>query len=386
MASINPGPEQDLMWNSGAFRFALRGIAAPKAKQDDVHSAIEVASAIQAGEFDRAVSYLTWILREGDISQLAHRVGVDYQNFEDLLQKITSNESLLPLTKEQRAVARMLHAVRVLGLDSEVHPSTRAIKLLARFEENFRVSAPDNPRRFEPVAAAASLLAAQGSECEHAQPTGVWMIEESTRLGIPAVLVTTNHTLGGDSVSLIAESLARKGILDGRIDSSDLWLGCNDPEARIFWESRKDVPEVWSKAFKRLAACELAQGDRILIADDCHSGTAHPGDPELIKKPVREAFAACERLSKYSLVWASDTYSGLKVLDAGGVAGVVSDLFMPWLTGSHSKSAGDSIVKDIMSPYIPSETVEHLLTVFREIEGRVGRVMREEFEKLITHL
>jgi hypothetical protein len=386
MVSVNPAPEHALMWNSGAFKFTLNDAARSSKRAPEVHSAIEVAAAINAGEFDRAVGYLGWILREADISSLAAQAGIDYEHFDELLQRVTSDEALLPLTEEQRTVAKMLYAVRVLGLDSEVHPSERAIRVLSRFKDAFSQRPVSETRRYNPVAAAASLLAAQGSECEHAQPTGVWVLEEAYVRKIPAVLVTTNHTLGSDSIFLVAESLAQKQVLNGRVDSSDLWLSCNDPDATIFWESRKDTPEVWIKAFKRLATLGLAPGNHILIVEDCRSGSSHPDDPEQVRAPIRQAFAACEELKDYTLAWEVDTNSGLTTLEQGQIAGVVSDLFMPWVTGSHSKSAGDRIVKDILSPYLSSETVEHLLTTFRDIEGQVGQVVREEFEKLIVHL
>lgn len=386
MANLGAAPQSDLTWNSGAFKFALNNAVNASKAPAEVHSAVEVASAIEAGEFDRAVRYLSWILREGDISALAHQAGIDYHGFEELLQKITDDEALLPLTKEQRAVAKMFYAVRVLGLDSDIHPSERAISLLSHFKQVFYKRVSSETRRYDPIAAAASLLAAQGSECEHAQPTGIWILEEAFVRKTPAVLVTTNHTLGSDSIFLVAESLAQKNVLNGRVDSSDMWLSCKDSDATIFWESRKDNVQVWLKAFKRLASLGLARGNHILVVEDCHSGTSHPGDPEKVRTPIRDAFSACEELKDYTLVWAADTYSGLQSLDSGSIAGVVSDLFMPWVTGSHSKSAGDRIVKEILSPYLPSDTVEHLLTRFREIEGRVGRIIREEFEKLVTHL
>jgi hypothetical protein len=143
---------------------------------------------------------------------------------------------------------------------------------------------------------------------------------------------------------------------------------------------------VWLKAFKRLAALGLAPGNHILVVEDCRSGSSHPDDAEQVRTPIRQAFDACEELKDYTLIWEVDTNSGLATLEKGAIAGVVSDLFMPWVTGSHSKLAGDQIVKDILSPYLSSETVQHLLTTFRDIEGKVGRVVREEFEKLVVHL
>jgi hypothetical protein len=348
-----------------------------------VHTAVEVAAAIDAGEFERAVRYLSWILREGDLPRLAEETGVNYKGVKDLLQKIADSESLLPLTKEQLAVAKMLYAVRVLGLESEEHPSERAINLLYDFKQAFP-SSSTTFRRYDPLKAATSLLAAQGSVCEHAQPTGILVLEEACKQKTPAVLVTTNHTLGGDSIFLVAEYLAEKKILNGRVDSSDEWLGCHDPEATIFWESRKDNPNVWSKAFKRIAALELRPGDRILVVEDCYSGTPQPEDPEQVPAPIQQGFDSCQELAGYKLVWAPDTNSGLSALAQGDIAGVVSDLFMPLVTGSRSKTTGDRIVQEVLTPYIDPQTVQHLLTTFREIDGRVGQIIREEFQKLVT--
>jgi hypothetical protein len=158
MASIDPASSNDLVWNSGAFKFAITDSKATSSQQVEVHSAIEVASAIYAGEFERAVSYLGWILREADLPAIATEAGVNYSGFDDLLHKVTSDEALLPLSKEQRAVARMLYAVRVLGLDSEVHPSSRAIKVLSQFKDAFSRRPVSGTRRYNPVAAAASQL------------------------------------------------------------------------------------------------------------------------------------------------------------------------------------------------------------------------------------
>jgi hypothetical protein len=383
------GFSEGLRWSIALDRKAFTVLQAEAFSGESgpsVHTAREVATLIDKGEYTRAVSELGWVLKERDLLDLAEAAPSSQRlNLSSLLTQIFYQLDSLNLSNEQRAVANMLYAVKVLGLDSDYHPSERATALLEPHRGNFPAKLSGYLSHHPPLPGAASLLAAQGSECEHSQPLGVLVLKEAAELRIPAILVTTNHTLGGDSVFVVADYLAKHNILAGKVDSGDLWVGSSASDGDVLWESRKDNIDVWKKAFTRLAAKGLhGPSKTILVVEDCHSGNDHPDNPEVVCAPIKAAFADCPELGGYSLVFARDAGEGIDILHKDQIAGVISDLFMPMETASRSKIIGDTLVEKILAPYLTAGTVTNLLTTIRNIESAVGKIVRSEFEKLLA--
>lgn len=340
-----------------------------------------ITTLLREGNFEAVVGGLGYILSESALRDMWQERYGRRASINTILDQLCANPAVLPLTPAQECVVRMMHAIHSVGLDSVWHPSDRALEIIKPYSPQLDRGLPTS--RFSlsfRVVGAASLIAAQGSLYESAAPSGIPVLRAAHDAGVPAVMLTAHHTLGGDAVPFVAEYLRNEGLLNG--DISCPRLGYDQPNADIYW-ALKESPAEWTDSCARLAEKGLASGGRLLIVEDFGQ---HPFEtPQKI-----ELYKAMARgiqqspLKHLTTHLARDQHEALSILHEGGVAGVVTDLYFPERLGSGSKELGDREVRRILGKFLCETDTELIMSQARSLECRVGAIVREEFEKLLT--
>ena len=346
----------------------------------------EIASLIQSGHFEEAVRGLSFIISSSELSRrLSTQGGTAKLSFYNALEQIVTGQLSVDLSPAERSVVTMLHALRVTGLDSATHPSDRVLELVAPFAA--QLNADLDPRHETDTVSwsyrmtgAASLIAAQASKIPAAQPCGVQILKMAQDLGIPRIMITSHHSLGGDAVPLIAEHCAREQLLNGQVSCAR--LGYETPNPDIFWVFKED-PQAWLNCFERLASKCVKGGHYIVLVED----TLGPLSDDPLSIPVedviRQAYQRCSHFAYNPLTIVSDGEEAIHAITNLPVGGVVTDLFIPTRQGSLDKSCGEATVREVLAPYLTTAQIDHLLCAARAMEGEVASVMERELHKLL---
>ncbi len=346
----------------------------------------ELAACVERGSFEEAVRGLSFILSPSEICRrVAEESGLPSMPLDTALERVVSGAFRGDMTSAERSVATMLHAVRVLGLDSEMHPGDKALDLVAPFAERLNV---DLDPHFHGggalsyrVLGAASLVAAQASLMPAAQPCGIQILRMAHALGIPRLMVTSHHSLGGDAVPLIAEHCAREGLLNGEISCPRLGYASANPE--IFW-MMKESPEEWLQCFTRLADLGVRGGSYILVVEDSLGLAGQGRDAPAIQDVIWDAYRRCERLALNPLTIASNSSEAQGILGSLPVGGLLTDLFIPTEAGGTDKACGEASVHEVLGPYLREDEIAGLLRAGRAAEGSVAEIMERETIALLT--
>ena len=340
-----------------------------------------ITTLLREGNFEAVVGGLGYILSESALGDMWKEHYGRRASINSILDQLYADPAALPLTPAQECVVRMMHAIHSVGLDSVWHPSDRALEIIKPYSPQLDQGLPTSHFSLSfRVVGAASLIAAQGSLCESATPSGISVLRAAQDAGVPATMLTAHHTLGGDAIPFVAEYLRGEGLLNGNISCPR--LGYDQPNADIYWEL-KESPEGWTNSCARLAEKGLASGGRLLIVEDFGQ---HPFETphkiELYKTMARGIQQS--PLKHLTAYLAKDQHEALSILHEGDVAGVVTDLYFPERFGSGSKELGDREVRRILGKFLGEADTESIMSQARSMECRVGAIVREEFEKLLT--
>ncbi len=347
----------------------------------------EAASLVQTGHFEETIRGLSFIINQWDLhKRLAPVAQQQNLSFADTLDRVIAKGLPVTLSTAERSVATMIHALRVLGLDSATHPGDRAVELLLPFADRLnqslcsRFGASSEHYTYR-VLGAASLIAAETSRLPEAQPCGVQILRAAFERNIPRVMITSHHSLGGDAVPLIAEHCAREGLLTGDVSCSR--LGFNSTSADIFWVY-KELPEAWLDALHGLAQRGAGGPGHLLIVEDTLGPVSDDSSSTAIEDIIRQAHADCPHFSANPLILARDEEEALRAIESTPLVGVVTDLFIPTQVGSFDKSCGEATVREVLLPYLEHSEIDFLLRAGRAIEGEVAAIMEREVERLIS--
>lgn len=340
-----------------------------------------ITTLLQEGNFEAVVAGLGYILSEATLSKMWEARYGRRAALNAILDKLHTDPTSLALSDAQRCVVRMMHAIHSIGLDSMWHPSDRALEIIAPFTARLDQGLePSHKSLSFRVVGAASLIAAQSSLCESAAPSGIAVLRAARDAGIPAAMLTAHHSLGGDAVPLVAEYLRSEGLLNGGIACPR--LGYDDPDPDIFW-ALKESPEAWRDSCLRLADKGLSSGGKLLIVEDFGQ---HPFEtPQKIELYKAMANGIDQSPLKHLTPHlARDQHEALTLIQAGDVAGVVTDLYFPERLGSGSKELGALAVRRILGNFLSDTEIDTVISAAQSVECRVGVIVREEFNKLLT--
>ena len=346
----------------------------------------ELTALVSSGHFEEALRGLSFIIRPSDVVRRAYEMpGGETLTYNQAIDGVLQGTLAIPLSDAERAVVSMMRALRTIGLDSATHPGDRAIDLVTPFVSRLnqdldsRYSNGNDSLSYR-VLGAASLIAAQASRLPAAQPCGVQILRAAQERGIPRVMITSHHSLGGDAVPLIAEHCAREGLLSGEVTCQRLGYTSKSPD--IFWVF-KESPEAWLECFERLAQLHIPAGTYILVVED----TLGPLSDDPLALPVEQiivnAHKQCAAFQFNPLTIAADEEEALRLLETLPIGGVMTDLFIPTAHESLDKSCGEATVREVLLPYLEHSEIDALLTAAQRVEREVAAIMEREAAALI---
>lgn len=337
--------------------------------------------------YEEVVRGLGFILSGAELRAAAQKLNPSAaaRTFNESLTELTTAKSNKELSPAQLCVARMVHALRVLGLDSATHAGDRAISLVEPYahllEHGLSVELQRSAGTLSHrVVGAASLIAAQAHRDPAAQPCGVQIVRAARERGLPCIMVSSHHALGGDAVPLVAEHCAREGLLNGEISCQR--LGLTPQDAHIFWFFKQD-PLNWQECFHQLGAIAVHSSGHLLVVQDTLSSLSDDLLPFPIEDLIREAHAKCHALSSKPLIIVPDKEQAMEALDSLPIAAVATDLFVPTKLGSLDKSCGEATVREVLAPFLDEDQINGLLRDAQSVEDEVATVMSQEIAALL---
>lgn len=346
----------------------------------------EAAALLVDCRYEEVVRGLSFILSGRDLLRAIQQSNPPrHSAFNDCLSDLVAGRIATPLSPAQLSVARMVHALRVLGLDSATHAGDRAISMVQPYREKLENGIPEHLQTSgntlsHRVVGAASLIAAQASRDPAAQPCGVQIARAARERRLPCIMVSSHHALGGDAVPLIAEHCAREGLLNGEVSCQR--LGFTSNRAHIFWVFKQD-PLAWRECFERLGAMTTAATGHVLIVQDTLSSLSDDLLPFPIDEVIRAAHSQSPTLCNKPLMVAQDKEQAMEAMASFPIAAVATDLFMPTRAGSQDKSCGEATVREVLMPYLQHSDIDLLLTAAQAAEDEVASVMSRELAALI---
>ena len=336
--------------------------------------------------YEEVVRGLGFILNGAELRAAVQKLNPSAaRTFNDSLTELAGANGNAELSPAQLCVARMVHALRVLGLDSATHAGDRAISLVEPYAHLLEHGLSAELQRSagalsHRVVGAASLIAAQAHRDPAAQPCGVQIVRAARERGLPCIMVSSHHALGGDAVPLVAEHCAREGLLNGEISSQRLGLTAQD--AHIFWFFKQD-PLNWQECFHQLGTMAERNAGHVLVVQDTLSSISDDLLPFPIEALIREAHAKCNALSSKPLIIVPDKEQAMEALDSMPIAAVATDLFVPTKLGSLDKSCGEATVREVLAPFLDESQIENLLRDAQSVEDEVATVMSQEIAALL---
>lgn len=344
----------------------------------------EAISLVVDGKYEEAVRGLSFILNGHDLLRATQKIAG--APFNEALEKIARGNIDVSLTRGQISVARMVHAMRVLGLDSSTHAGDRAIELVlpyrTRLEAGLSQRSTTTDSQFsQRLIGVASLLAAQASRDPSAQPCGVQVVRAAREKEIPCLMISSHHALGGDAVPLIAEHCSREGLLNGEISCQR--LGFTNTAADTFWIFKQD-PQAWTECFNRLGEVAADRSGGVLVVQDTVGAFSDDLLPFPIQEVIRATYLECPSLRNKPLTIVPDKEQALAALESLPFAAVATDLFMPTCAGSRDKSCGAATVREVLLPYLDHRNIDHLLYSAQAAEEEVSAIVTRELAELLT--
>jgi hypothetical protein len=347
----------------------------------------EFAALVQQGHFEQAVRGLGFIINSWDVQQrLSLLPGVERPCFDDALKAVSLNNSPVPLSPAERSVVKMMHALRNIGLDSSTHAGDRAVGLIAPYADRLNANASPRYGTTEGlysyrVLGAASLVAAETNRLAAAQPCGVQILRAAQERGLPRILITSHHSLGGDAVPLIAEHCFREGLLAGEVSCQRLGFSARCPD--IFWIFKED-PAAWLEGFDALASQCHGHHGNLLVVEDTLGVLSDEIAAVPVEEVIRQAHSQCAGLRNSPLIIARDEEDALHAMENMPLVGIVTDLFIPTRLGSFDKSCGEATVREVLLPYLEHSEIDQLLRDGRTIEQEVAAIIEREFATLLS--
>lgn len=343
----------------------------------------EATALIVDGKYDEAVRGLSFILSGLDLLRATQRI--PGSSFNEALARIADGSVDVSFSRSQLCVARMVHAIRVLGLDSSTHAGDRAISLVqpyqSRLEQGLAAKYCSSQATLSHrLIGAASLIAAQASRDPSAQPCGVQVVRAARERSMPCIMISSHHALGGDAVPLIAEHCAKEGLLNGKVSCQR--LGFTNSAADIFWVL-KQYPTAWVECFNRLGDLAAGRQGGLLVVQDTVGSFSDDLLPFPIEDVIRDVHRTNIALRDKPLCIVPDREQAMAALDSASWAAVATDLFMPTCTGSTDKSCGEATVREVLLPYIEHSDIDLLLRTAQTVEEEVYAIVHRELAELL---
>lgn len=344
---------------------------------------VEATALIVDGKYEEAVRGLSFILSGRELLRATQRVAG--ASFDEALEKIADGRVDVSFSRGQLCVARMVHAIRVLGLDSATHAGDRAINMVQPYESLLEqgLEAPGASSRgtlSHRVVGTASLIAAQASRDSAAQPCGVQIVRAARERDLPCIMISSHHALGGDAVPLIAEHCAKEGLLNGQVSCQR--LGFTNSKADIFWVFKQD-PTAWTECFSRLGDIAAGRQGGLLVVQDTVGSLSDDLLPFPIEDVIRGAHAKNSALRDKPLHIVPDKEQAMAALESSQWAAVATDLFMPTCTGSADKSCGEATVREVLLRYLEHSDIDLLLCRAQAAEDEVCTIVNRELAELL---
>ncbi len=343
----------------------------------------EATTLIVEGRYEEAVRGLSFILSGRELLRATQRVVGS--SFNEALEKIAGGSVDVSFSRGQLCVARMVHAIRVLGLDSATHAGDRAIGLVQPHRSQLERGLPTAHSSSvaglsHRLIGAASLIAAQASRDASAQPCGLQVVRAARERELPCILISSHHALGGDAVPLIAEHCAKEGLLNGAVSCQR--LGFTNIAADIFWVFKQD-PTAWTECFNRLGDLAVGRPGGLLIVQDTVGSFSDDLLPFPIEDVIREAHLKNSALRDMPLCVVPDKEQAMAALESSTWAAVATDLFMPTCTGSTNKSCGEATVREVLLQYLEHDDIDLLLGKAQAAEEEVSAIVNRELAELL---